>query len=49
MVWKIDQNPAITADDKRQLGDTLYGAMIQMARARNDGFRQIDAALGKRP
>jgi hypothetical protein len=40
------QNPAITADEKRQLIDTLYGTMIQMAHAGNDGFAQIEGARG---
>jgi hypothetical protein len=28
LVHKIDQNPAVTAEEKRQLIDTLYGRMI---------------------
>jgi hypothetical protein len=34
-------------DDKRQLTDTLYGSMIQIAHTGNDAFGQIDKALGK--
>lgn len=45
MCRQIDR--AIGANEKRQLIDTLYGAMIQTARAGNDAFAQIDAALGK--
>jgi hypothetical protein len=47
LVSKIDQNPAIGADEKRQLIDTIYGAMITMAHAGNDGFAAIDKVLGK--
>jgi hypothetical protein len=46
-VWFIDQNPAVTAEEKRQLIDPLYGAMSQMVHAGNDGFAQIDATMGK--
>jgi hypothetical protein len=47
LVRKIDQNPKIAADEKRQLIDTICGGMIDMAHAGNDGFAQIDKALGK--
>ena len=43
---KVDQNPAVTAEEKRQLIDTPDGSMIQMAHAGNDAFAQIDKALG---
>jgi len=45
LVRKIDQNPGIAADEKRQLIDTIYGAMIHIAHAGNEGFAAIDAAL----
>jgi len=45
LVRKIDQNPGIAADEKRQLIDTIYGAMIRIAHAGNEGFAAIDAAL----
>ncbi|MBI3526529.1 MAG: hypothetical protein HY067_01005 [Betaproteobacteria bacterium] len=47
LVRLIDQNTAITADEERQLIDTLYGGMIQMANAGNDAFAAIGKALGK--
>ena len=43
----IDQNPAITADEKPQLIDTICGSMITPAHAGNDGFAAIDKVLGK--
>ena len=46
-VHTISLNTVVTAEEKRQLIDTLYGAMIQMAHAGNDGFAAIDKALGK--
>jgi hypothetical protein len=49
LVRKIDQNLAVTADEKRQLIDTLYGAMIRIAHAGNDGFAAIDKALKLEP
>jgi len=44
-----NQNPAITADEKRQpVDNTFYGAMSQSANAGNVGFAQIDKALAKK-
>lgn len=47
LVRTIDQNPGVSAEDKRQLIDTLYGSMIQMAHAGNQAFADIDKALGR--
>jgi hypothetical protein len=43
----IDQNPKITADEKRQLIDNLYAGEIKPAHAGNAAFAAIDKALGK--
>lgn len=47
LVRLVDQNPGITAEEKRQLIDSLYSTMIQTARAGNKAFETIDTALAK--
>ncbi|MBI3528512.1 MAG: hypothetical protein HY067_11140 [Betaproteobacteria bacterium] len=48
-VWhpSTDEPGHYFAEGKRQLIDSLYGAMIQTAHAGNDAFAAIDKALGK--
>lgn len=44
MVYK---NPDIKPDEKRQLIDSMYGQMTEMARAGNEAMAAVDKVLGK--
>jgi hypothetical protein len=44
LVRLIHKNPEMSRDDKRQLIDTLYFRMIEVAQAGNDALRQIKEA-----
>jgi hypothetical protein len=44
MIRLIHKNPEMSRDDKRQLIDTLYFRMIEVAQAGNDALRQIKEA-----
>jgi hypothetical protein len=47
LVRLIHKNPEMSRDDKRQLIDTLYFRMIEVAQAGNDALRQIKEATGQ--
>jgi hypothetical protein len=47
LVRMISKNPEMSSDDKRQLIDTLYFRMIEVAQAGNDAMRQVEKEFKK--
>lgn len=47
LIQLVTKNPDMSADDKRQLIDSTYYQMINMARMGNDTTRMIDEAMAK--
>lgn len=41
IIRMVHKNPDLSADDKRQLIDTLYYRMVELSRAGNEGLRSI--------
>jgi hypothetical protein len=39
LVHNVSRNPDMSASDKRQLIDTLYGQMVNLSKAGNDAMR----------
>jgi hypothetical protein len=46
MVWR---NPDMSPSDKRQLIDSMYGQMIEVARAGNQAMQEVDEVLDAAP
>lgn len=46
IIRMVHRHPDMEPSDKRQLIDSMYGMMIEMARAGNEAMREVDKILG---
>ena len=46
LIRLIYKNPNMTPEDKRQIIDTTYGRMIELAKVGNEAMRDLDNLMG---